>query len=450
MASSIEETDLRSVFHPWTSIADHKKVGPLVIVGGEGVRLRDNRGREYIDGLAGLWCVDIGYGRREVADAIARQARELPYYHSFFSMSTQPTIELADRLQQLAPWPVSRVFFGLSGSDANDTQFKLVWLYQKLRGMPAKRKIISRQRAYHGITIAAASATGLVSAHDAFGLPIDGFLHVRTPYPYREMKEGQSEEEFVAELADDLDAAILREGADTVGAFIAEPVMGAAGVIVPPQRYFPAIQHVLRRHDVLMIADEVICGFGRLGQPFGSQALGIEPDLVSLAKGLTSGYAPLSACLVTEKVWSVLESDAEALGVFGHGFTYSGHPLSAAAGLANLDVMQNENLFARAAELGVHFQRRLREVFAEHPHVGEARGMGLIGAVELVRDRDTKQPLDAADKVGPRIFRRMLDKGIIIRAIGDVLAFCPPYVIEPEEIDTIVETTRETLDEVVR
>ncbi len=450
MASSTEEIDLRSLLHPWTSIADHQKTGPLVMVGGEGARLRDNRGREYIDGLAGLWCVDIGYGNREVADAIARQARALPYYHSFFSMANEPSIALADRLQQLAPWPVARVFFGLSGSDANDTQFKLVWLYHRLRGQPGKRKIVARERAYHGVTIAAASATGLPSAHEAFGLPLDGFLHVRCPYPYREQKEGQSTAELVAELASELESAIVREGPETVGAFIAEPVIGAGGVIVPPEHYFPAIQEVLDRHDVLMIADEVICGFGRLGHPFGSTALGIRPDLVSVAKGLTSGYAPLSACLVTDRVWRVIEGDAEALGVFGHGFTYSGHPLSAATALANLDVMEREGLFARARELGAHLQSRLRELFGDHPRAGDVRGMGFIGAVELVRDRDTKQPFDAAEKVGARIWRRLLEKGVIVRAIGDALAFCPPYVIERDDLDAVLETTRETVDELTR
>ncbi|MEE2674602.1 MAG: aminotransferase [Myxococcota bacterium] len=447
MAPSLEEIDLRSLLHPWTSISEHAKVGPLVMHEGHGARLRDTQGREYIDGLAGLWCVDIGYGRSEVADALAQQSRQLPYYHSFSSMTNQPSIELADRLQQLAPWPIARVFFGLSGSDANDTQFKLAWLYHKLRGAPAKRKIISHERGYHGVTIAAASATGLPSAHAAFGLPLDGFLHVRPPYPYREMKAGQSEEAFVAELADELDAAIVREGPETVAAFIAEPVMGAGGVIVPPEGYFPAIKAVLEQHDVLMIADEVICGFGRLGRPFGSQAVGIEPDLVTLAKGLTSGYAPLSACLLTQRVWEVLEREAETLGVFGHGFTYSGHPLCAAAGLANLDLMKNEALFERAAKLGVHLQARLNELFADHPHVGDVRGMGLIGAIEMVRDRDTKEAFAADEKLGPRVFRRLLERGVIIRAIGDCLAFCPPYVIEVEDLDTVLERTREVLDE---
>jgi L-2,4-diaminobutyrate transaminase len=450
MSTSIEQIDQRSVFHPFTSIAEHAEVGPLVIVEGEGVRLRDNHGNEYIDALAGLWCVDIGYGRREVADAIARQAHKLPYYHSFFSMSNEPSIALAERLQQLAPWPIARVFFGLSGSDANDTQIKLTWLYQALRGKPEKRKILSRQRAYHGITVAATSATGLPVTHARYGLPLPEFRHLRAPYPYREAEPGQSDDAFVDQLAGELTALIEAEGADTIAAFIAEPVMGAGGVLVPPPGYFKAIQQVLRQHDILFIADEVICGFGRLGESFGSLAFGIEPDLVTVAKGLTSGYAPLSACLVTDGVWSVLEREAEAMGTFAHGFTYSGHPLCAAAGLANLDVMQKDDLFARAADLGIHFQRRLRELFADHPHIGDVRGIGLIGAVEMVADRDTKAPFDPGLKVGPRIFRTLLEKGVIIRAIGDNLAFCPPYVIEPDEIDLVLERTRETLDEIVR
>jgi L-2,4-diaminobutyrate transaminase len=450
MATTLEELDQRSHLHPWTSIAYHTKHGPLVIESGEGARLRDTRGREYIDALAGLWCVDIGYGRREVADAIAAQARKLPYYHSFFSMANQPSIELADRLKEMTPWPVARVFFGLSGSDANDTQFKLVWLYNALRGMPAKRKIISRYGAYHGVTIAAASATGLPSAQKAFGLPLPGFLHARAPHPYREQAPGQSETDFVSALASELDAMILREGPETIGAFIAEPVMGAGGVIVPPAGYFPAIHEVLARHDVLMIAAEVICGFGRLGTPFGSPALGIEPDLISVAKGLTSGYAPLSGVLVTDKVWNVLDRQADTLGVLGHGYTYSGHPLSAAAGLANLEVMERDELFPRAARLGKRLQSRLRELFADHPQVGEVRGMGFVGAVELVRDRATKEGFPEDDKLGPRVFRRLLDKGVIIRAVGDVLCFCPPYVISEADLDAILDRTRETLDELVQ
>ena len=447
--ASTEQLDRQSVLHPWTSIADFAKSGPLMIVRGEGARLWDKRGREYIDSLAGLWCVDIGYGRREVADAIAAQARRLPYYHQFFSMANEPSARLAARLIEMAPWPIARVFFGLSGSDANDSQFKIAWLYHALRGREGKRKIIAHRRGYHGITAAAASATGLPPAHARFGLPLPGFLHVRAPDPYREAEAGQSEAAFVAQLADELDATIRREGAETVAAMIAEPVLGAGGVVIPPRGYVRAIQEVLRRHDVLFIADEVIAGFGRLGRPFGGQVFGSEPDLVTLAKGLTSGYAPLSACLVSERVWSVLEAEAEAMQIFGHGFTYSGHPLCAAAALANLDVMEEEKLFARAAELGDYLGARLRALFEDHPHVGDVRSLGLFGGVELVADRATREPLAAELRVGPRVYRRCLEKGVIVRAIGDVVAFCPPYVIEREELDTVLEVCRESLDEVL-
>ena len=447
MTDSLEATDLRSAFHPWTSIADHASRGPIVIESATGARVRDSHGREYVDGLAGLWCVDIGYGRQEVADAIAAQASKLPYYHSFFSMANAPTIELADRLKKMCSWPVARVFFGLSGSDANDTQFKLVWLFNWLRGKPEKRKIISRHHGYHGSTVAAASATGLPAAHDIFGLPLPGFLHVRAPYPYREMKPGQSEAEFVADLADELDATIEAEGPETVGAFIAEPVMGAGGVIVPPAGYFPAIQEVLRRHDVLLIADEVITGFGRLGRTWGCEALDIEPDLVSIAKGLTSGYAPLSGVLVGERVWDVLEQDAAAMGTFGHGYTYSGHPVSTAAALANLDVLEREGLFERAAKLGALMQRRMHEIFDDHPHVGDVRGMGFVGGIEFVRDRDTREPYPADDPMGVQVYRRMIEKGVLARAAGNVIAFCPAYVISENDLETVLLTAREALDE---
>ena len=449
MKMSPEQLDRQSVLHPWTSIAEHAKSGPLMITRGEGARLWDRNGREYIDGLAGLWCVDIGYGRREVADAIAAQARKLPYYHQFFSMANEPSATLAARLIEMAPWPIRRVFFGLSGSDANDSQFKIAWLYQSLRGKASKRKIIAHQRGYHGITTAAASATGLPPAHARFGLPLPGFLHVRTPYPYREAEVVPSQGSFVSQLAEELDGLIRREGADTVAAFIAEPVLGAGGVIVPPPDYYRAVQEVLRRHDVLFIADEVIAGFGRLGRPFGSQVFGIEPDLVTVAKGLTSGYAPLSACLVSERVWSVLEGEAEAMQIFGHGFTYSGHPLCTAAALANLDVMEGEKLFARAAEFGDYLAGRLDALFGDHPQVGEVRSLGLIGAVEVVEDRASGRSFAAERKVGPRVFRRCLEKGIIVRAIGDVVAFCPPYVIERDELDTVLEGCRESLDEIL-
>lgn len=450
MYTDLQGMDLNAHLHPYTNFADLAAHGTMVVKEGAGVRVRDEKGREYIDAMSGLWCCDVGYGRLEIAEAIAEQARKLAFFHSFFGMATEPTVRLADRLKQLAPWPVERVFFGVSGSDANDTQIKLVWLYNTLRGKPEKTKIISRKLGYHGITLGASSMTGLPSVHAFMNLPLPGFIHLTTPHHYREALPGESEAAFTARLVAELEETIEREGADTVAAFIAEPVMGAGGVLVPPEGYFPAMQDVLRRHDILFIADEVICGFGRLGEDWGSQALGIEPDLVTIAKGVTSGYAPLSASLITERVWSVIADHAEEIPQFNHGQTYSGHPISTAAALANLDIMQRENLFGRAAETGAYLQQRLREEFAEHPHVGEVRGLGLIGAIEVVADRETRGTFDPALGMPLRIFRRLLEKGIIARAVGvSGIALCPPYVIERSDIDTIVGAMRETVDELV-
>ncbi len=450
MTQDLREMDLESLLHPYTNFADQAEHGSVIMKSAHGVRVQDIHGREYIDALAGLWCVDVGYGRQEIASAIADQAREMAFFHSFFAMANEPSIRLADRLKQMTPWPIARVFFGLSGSDANDTQIKLVWLYNNLRGRPKKTKMISRHMGYHGITLGASSLTGLPAVHAKMNLPLPGFLHVGMPHYYREADPGMSEAQFVNKLAAELEETIEREGPDTVAAFIAEPVMGAGGVIVPPEGYFPAMQEVLRRYDVLFIADEVICGFGRLGKPWGSQALGIEPDLVTIAKGLTSGYAPLSASLITEEIWSVIEEAGDEVPQFNHGQTYSGHPISTAAAHANLDLMEHEALFDRAAEMGVYLQERLRKEFADHPHVGEVRGLGMIAAIDVVTDRESRQPFDASRKLPLRLYRHLLSKGVIARAAGvSGIAVCPPYIIERDEIDLVVSAIRGTLDEVL-
>jgi L-2,4-diaminobutyrate transaminase len=441
--------DLQSSIHPFTNFADHAERGALIMKSAHGVRVQDIHGREYIDALAGLWCVDVGYGRQEITSAIADQAEQLAFFHSFFSMATEPTIRLADRLKNMMPWPIARVFFGLSGSDANDTQIKLVWLYNNLRGKPEKTKMIGRHMGYHGITLGASNLTGLPAVHAKLGLPLPGFLHLSTPHYYREADPGMSEAQFVNKLVAELEETIEREGPETVAAFIAEPVMGAGGVVVPPEGYYPAMQEVLQRYDVLFIADEVICGFGRLGKPWGSVALGIEPDLVTIAKGLTSGYAPLSASLISERVWSVIDEAGDDYPMFGHGQTYSGHPISTAAAHANLDIMENESLFERAATEGVYLQERLRKEFGDHPHVGEVRGLGMIAAIDVVTDRESRQPFDPSRKLPMRIYRRLLTKGVIARAAGvSGIAVCPPYIIERDEIDTVVVALRETLDEI--
>ncbi|MGH7322865.1 MAG: aminotransferase [Candidatus Rokuibacteriota bacterium] len=440
-ALSLEALDKERVLHPATSIADHLQKGPRIMAEAAGVTLVDTHGTRYLDGVAGLWCVNIGYGREEVAEAMAAQARRLAYYHTFSSMSNEPQIRLADRLLSLTPGKMSKVFFGNSGSDANDTQVKLVWYYNNLRGRPQKKKIVSRLLAYHGTTVASASLTGLPAFHKAFDLPIPHVLHTATPYYYRSAAPGMSEIEYARSLAAELDQLIEREGPDTVAAFIAEPVMGAGGVLVPPETYFTEVQRVLRKHDVLMIADEVICGFGRLGRLWGSDVYGIEPDLMTAAKGLTSAYFPLSAVFLSEPVWQVLREASPQMGAFAHGFTYSGHPVGAAAAMANLDILLGEDLVGNAARVGAYLQARLREQCGSHPLVGDVRGVGLIAGVELVADRATKRPFETTLKVAHCVAQRCLDHGLIVRALptGDVLAFSPPLCITREEVDMVLE-----------
>jgi L-2,4-diaminobutyrate transaminase len=447
---SVEELDKQSVFHPFTALAQHMETGPRLMVGGQGVMLRDRHGKEYYDALAGLWCVNIGYGRTEIAEAVDRQLRQLPYYHSFASMGTEPAAYVADRLKRMLPGDMGRVFFGLSGSDANDTHVKLVWYYNNLRGRPQKKKIIARKRAYHGVTVAAASLTGLPVLHNAFDLPIDRILHTVTPHHYWNAEPGMSEEEFSRKCAEELDALIVSEGPDTVAAFIAEPVMGAGGVIVPPKGYFDEIQKVLKKHDVLLIADEVICGFGRLGKMFGSEVYGIEPDMITVAKGITSGYLPLSASVVSESMWNVIAEGSKQLGVFGHGYTYTAHPVSCAAAIANLDIIEGEKLHDKAAETGAYMQDLLHQTFDGQPAVAEVRGTGLIAAVELVADPAAKKAFDPGLKVAGRVAARALDKGLITRALpnADSLAFSPPLIISREEVEQCVSLLNESVGEV--
>ena len=445
---AVEELDRRFVFHPFTQLDQHATSDAPVIVEGEGVRLRDVKGQTYLDAMAGLWCVNVGYGRAEIAEALRAEASRLGYYHAFSSMATAAPALLAERILSLCPVPMARVFFGTSGSDANDTQVKLVWYYNNVLGRPAKKKIVSRTHGYHGVTVMAAGLTGIESVHRGFDVPLPMIRHTRSPHRLWEARPGESDAEFARRLADELESLILTEGPDTVAAFIAEPVQGAGGVIVPPQTYFEEVQRVLRRYDVLLIADEVITAFGRLGRWFGSDAFGIEPDLVTVAKGITSGYVPLSACLVSERVWTVLVEGSAALGPFGHGYTYSAHPLAAAAGLANLDILERDGLVERAAERGSHLQRLLREAFADHPLVGEVRGLGLIAAVEFVASKSPPRPFDPARKVGLGIARRCLKLGLITRSlpVGDTIAFSPPFVVTEAELEEMVAIARRAVD----
>jgi len=442
------QIDRGTLFHPFTSVADHLRDGPLVMAEGRGVRLKDIQGREYLDGMAGLWCVNLGYGRAEITDAIAAQSSRLSFFHTFNSMSTDVAIECAEAILARAPVPMARVFFGASGSDGNETQIKLIWYYNNLLGRPKKKKIICRWNGYHGSGVATASLTGLPGMHTLFDLPIERILHTTCPHHYRYAPEGMTEREFSRHLAKQLEELIEKEGADTIAAFFAEPVMGAGGLIPPPEGYFEEIVPVLRRHDVLLVLDEVVSGFGRLGTYWGSQTFKLEPDLITAAKGLTSGYFPMSACLVSPKVWQVIEAESAKAGLFGHGYTYSAHPVGAAAALATLKILDDEKIVARVANNAPYLQQSLRAAVADHPLVGEVRGQGFLIGVELVKNRATKEPFAREAFVGRRLLKKLFASGLISRALGDTLVFAPPLVIERGDIDEIVAKFKAGLESI--
>lgn len=426
--------DIAAHLHSFTNLATHPQVGPLVIQRGDGVFVEDDQGRRYLEAMSGLWCASLGFSNQRLAKAGSEALHGLPYYHTFNGRSNPAAIALAEKLLSLAPVPMSKVFFANSGSEANDSAVKLVWYYHNAIGKPDKKKIIARRNAYHGVTVAAASLSGLVPNHRDFDLPIDRILHVDCPHHYRYAEPGESEEAFATRLADALEKRILEEGPETVGAFIAEPVMGAGGVLVPPASYFEKVQAVLAKYEVLLIADEVICGFGRTGEMFGSTTFGLAPDILTAAKALSSGYVPISAVMVSEKVHTAVAANSGKIGTFGHGFTYSGHPVACAVALETLRVYEDENILAHVRSLAPQFQKGLRS-HAARKYVGEVRGVGLIGAIELVADPAARTPFDPAQKAGAQLAELALAQGLIVRAMGDSIAFCPPLIITAAQID---------------
>ncbi|MEQ1956619.1 aspartate aminotransferase family protein [Mesorhizobium sp. CN2-181] len=457
--TQIAEMDRNAVLHPFTQLKDFAsgKLGdPTIVETGKGIRIQDARGNQLIDGFAGLYCVNIGYGRPEVAEAISRQAYRLAYYHSYAAHTTEELAILSDRLVRMAPGRMSKVFYGMSGSDANETQAKLVWYYNNLRGKPKKKKIIARQRGYHGCSVVSGSMTGMSFYHDHMDLPRAGILHTGAPHHYWGADAGETESEFSRRRAAELEALILREDPDTIGAFIAEPVLGTGGITPPPTDYWKEVQAILRKYDILLIADEVITGFGRTGSMFGSQNYDIDPDLITVAKGLTSAYFPLSGAIVGEKVFKVMEEGADRVGSFSHGYTYSGHPIGAAAANAVLDIVEKENLPANAREVGAYFQAQLRARFAQLPIVGEVRGVGLMAAIEFVADRERKSRFASALTVGARVSKAARSRGLIARAMphGDILGFAPPLVITKAEVDEMVaiaeSAVRSVMDDLVQ
>ena len=416
--------DLSFHLHPSTNLRTVQTEGPLVIARGDGVYVYDDEGNRYLEGMSGLWCAALGFSERRLAEAAYRQMCELPFYHSFGGKVPAISTELAERLIGIAPAGMAKALFANSGSEANDTAVKLAWYINNALGRPHKKKIISRQRAYHGVTIASGSLTGLSFAHNDFDLPIARILHTDCPDYYRGAQDGESED-----------------------AFFAEPVMGAGGVIVPPATYFDRVQPILKKYDILFVADEVICGFGRTGRMFGSQTFNLQPDIITVAKALSAGYVPISANLLSGKICEILLAQSDKLGVFGHGYTYSSHPVPAAVALETLKIYEERDIVAQVNRVGPRMQAGIRS-YADHPLIGEARGIGLIGAVELVADKPTKRRFDPKAAVGAYLVRRAQQHGLILRNMaGDIVAFCPPLIISDAEIDEMLAGFGKALDD---
>lgn len=437
----LDHWDRENFFHPSTHLAEFARgnIPQRIITGGKGCHIEDRDGNRFLDAFAGLYCVNVGYGRAEIAEAIAEQAHTLAYYHAYVGHGTEASITLSKMIMDRAPDHMSKVYFGTSGSDANETNIKLVWYYNNILGRPAKKKIISRWRGYHGSGLMTGSLTGLDLFHKKFDLPLSQVLHTEAPYYFRRADLSMTEADFVSHCIAELEAMIAREGADTIAAFIGEPALGTGGLVPPPSGYWPAVQTVLDKHDILLIADEVVTGFGRLGTMFGSEHYGIKPDLITIAKGLTSAYAPLSGSIVSEKMWKVLEQGTDENGPIGHGWTYSAHPIGAAAGVANLKLIDELNLVQNAGEIGAYFKAALSDALGDHAHVGDIRGEGLMCAIEFVEDRDSRTFFDAGQTIGAKVNNALMARGIISRAMpqGDILGFAPPFCLTHAEADEI-------------
>ncbi len=446
--NSLEARDIESVIHPYTNLDRHREVGPLVIDRGEGCYLYDADGKEYLEGVAGLWCTALGYGEKELVKAATEQMEKLSFSHLFLGRSHGPVIELAEKLKELSPVDTARVFFVGSGSGANDTAIKLIWYYNNAIGRPEKKKIIGRMKAYHGVTVASASVGGLPINHTDWDVPLPGFLHTECPHHYRVAEPGESHEDFATRMAEMLEQLILRAGPDTVAAMFAEPVQCAGGLIVPPETYFPKIQAVLKKYDVLLVADEVITGFQRTGEYWGCQTFDMQPDMITCAKALSSAYLPIGAVTVPSYMHDAMIDQSTKIGSLGHGNTYAGHPVCAAVALRTLEIYEERNILDHVRSVIPAFQERLA-TFADHPLVGEARlGAGLMGGVELVEDKATKQAFDPKRIIGLKTLEACQKHGLMVRAIGDVLALCPPLIITEAQIDSLFDRFSAALDDI--
>jgi len=443
--NSPEARDILYAMHPYTDARQHQKTGALIIEKGDGIYVEDNSGKRYIEAMAGLWSVGVGFSEKRLVEAANRQMSKLPYYHNFTSKAHLPLIDLSERLVKLAPVPMSKAFFTNSGSEANDTAIKMIWYRSNALGQPQRKKIISRKRGYHGITLAAASLTGLPNNQISFDVPLANFLHTGSPHHYRDAQPGETPEDFATRLANELEAMILAEGPETIAAFFGEPVMGAGGVVVPPPTYWAKIQAVLKKYDILLVADEVICGFGRTGRMFGSETFDIKPDIMVMSKQITSSYLPLSALLINDKVFEPIADESNRIGTFGHGFTGGGHPVAAAVALENLAIIEERGLVDNARTVGAHLLKRLNAL-ASHDLVGEVRGVGMIAAVELVGDKAAKTPWQGVGALGTLVNAHLQKNGVISRNMGDSLAFCPPMIISKPQVDTMIDAFEASLE----
>lgn len=445
--------DRDCLLHPTTHTANHARgdVPGRIVTGGKGVHVEDRDGNRFLDAFAALYCVNVGYGRTEIADAMNDQAQKLAYFHAFAGHGNEPAITLARMIMNRAPEHMARVYFGLSGSDANETNVKLAWHYNILRGKPEKRKIISRWRAYHGSGVVSGSMTGLKAYHARFHLPLEGFLHAATPHYLRRDDASLSEAAFTDRLIADLEAMILSEGPETIAAFIGEPVMGTGGILPPPEGYWGRVQELLDRYDILLISDEVVCGFGRTGSMFGATHYGLKPDFMTIAKGLTSAYAPLSGSVISQRVFGVLMQGSDDFGALAHGWTYSAHPVSCAAGIATLNLVDELGLLENASSTGPYLLQRLRDAVGSHPNVAEVRGVGLMAAVEFMEDPGARIWFEPPMSISGKISAAMLRRGVIARPMpeGDIIGFAPPLCITRQEVDQVAEALQGAVQEVL-
>ncbi|MER9159309.1 aspartate aminotransferase family protein [Mesorhizobium sp. M0778] len=447
LSNSLAAMDIATGLHPFTNARLHEQKGPLIMDRGEGIYVYDVAGKQYIESFAGLWSVAVGFNEPRLVEAATRQMQKLPFYHTFNHMSHEPNIRLAEKLVELSPEHITRVSFTNSGSEANDTVVKMVWYVNNARGRPEKKKFLARAKGYHGITMVSGSLTGLPNNHRDFDMPIIPVIHLTTPHLRTSGFEGETEGEFSARLLKEIEDTILREGPETIAAFIGEPLMAAAGVLAPPAGYWQGVEALCRKYDIFLVADEVVNGFGRLGTMFGSTYYAFKPDIMVTSKQLTSSYMPLAAILFTEEIYNIIADNTAKIGTWGHGYTTTGHPVATAVALENLKIIEERDLIGNSARVGKVFMENLQRLM-DHPLVGDVRGVGLMAAVEMVPDKSSRKGFQQFGKAGGKAFASALANNLIVRVVGDQLIFCPPLIITEEQALEVVTRTKKTLGEV--